>query len=136
MRARSMRHIETDDDLALYPPEARTPPPPEAEVATSPPTTGSRVATRLDRSWIVPLIVGALSAIAAYTLVRSRLVPVRAASTLMATLTVDTRPSAADLFIDGQRRGVTPLTLSLAPGAHTLTLQKAEAERVVPLTVA
>ena len=67
-----MWHIETDDDLALYPPEARTPPPPEAEVATSPPTTGSRVATRLDRSWIVPLIVGALSAFAAYTLVRSR----------------------------------------------------------------
>jgi hypothetical protein len=130
-----MRRIEAEDDLELYPTEARTLPPPEAEVGSAPPTAGSRMAIYLDRSWIVPLMVGALSAIAAHTLVRLRLVPVRAASVLMATLTVDTRPPAADLFIDGQRRGVTPLTLSLAPGAHTLTLRKAEAERIVPLTV-
>ena len=83
----------------------------------------------------MPLIVGALTAIAAYTLVRARLVPVRKASVLMATLTVDTRPPAADLFIDGQRRGVTPFSLSLAPGAHTLTLRRAAVERIVPLTV-
>jgi hypothetical protein len=52
-----------------------------------------------------------------------------------ATLTVDTQPAGADLFIDGRRRGATPLTLSIEPGAHALTLRSAGAERMVPLTV-
>jgi len=38
--------------------------------------------------------------------------------------------------VNGQRRGQTPLTMSIAPGAHTLTLRSAGAERTVPLTVA
>jgi hypothetical protein len=51
-------------------------------------------------------------------------------------LTVGTQPPGADLFIDGQRRGATPLTLSIEPGAHTLALRSAGAERMVPLTIA
>ena len=51
-------------------------------------------------------------------------------------LTIDTRPAAAEVLIDGERRGVTPLTLSLAPGAHSITVRNGRDERVVPLTIA
>jgi len=51
-------------------------------------------------------------------------------------LTIDTRQVASEVIIDGQRRGVTPLTLSLSPGAHTVTIRTGGDERVVPLTIA
>jgi len=52
------------------------------------------------------------------------------------SLTIQTRPEAADVIVDGERRGVTPLTLSLAPGAHVMTVRTGADERVVPLTIA
>jgi hypothetical protein len=51
-------------------------------------------------------------------------------------LTVDTRPGVSEVLIDGARRGTTPLTLSLTPGAYTLTIRNGSDERVVPLTIA
>jgi serine/threonine-protein kinase len=51
-------------------------------------------------------------------------------------LTIDTRPAGSQVLIDGQGRGVTPLTLALEPGAHTITVRNAGDERVVPLTIA
>ncbi len=48
---------------------------------------------------------------------------------------VTTRPAGADVLIDGQHRGVTPLELSLSPGAHSLVVRAAGDERAVPLTV-
>jgi hypothetical protein len=51
-------------------------------------------------------------------------------------LTIATRPSDAEVLINGERRGTTPLTLSLAPGAHTITIRNGSDERVVPLTIA
>jgi hypothetical protein len=53
-----------------------------------------------------------------------------------ATLTLDTRPVGAEVLIDGQRRGSSPLTVSLPPGAHTMTLRHGRDERTVPLTLA
>ena len=51
-------------------------------------------------------------------------------------LTIETRPVASEVLIDGERRGTTPLTLSLAPGPHTITVRNGSDERVVPLTIA
>jgi len=51
-------------------------------------------------------------------------------------LTIDTRPAGSQVLIDGQGRGVTPLTLALEPGAHTITVRSGGDERVVPLTIA
>jgi len=51
-------------------------------------------------------------------------------------LTIDTRPASAEVLIDGARRGVTPLTLALTPGAHTITIRNESDRRVVPLTIA
>jgi hypothetical protein len=51
-------------------------------------------------------------------------------------LTIVTRPAGADVTVDGERRGTTPLTLSVTPGAHTVSVRSGSAERVLPLTVA
>jgi len=50
-------------------------------------------------------------------------------------LTIDTRSVSSEVIIDGERRGVSPLTVSLPPGAHTLTVRSDHDERVVPLTM-
>ena len=51
-------------------------------------------------------------------------------------LTVDTRPSGADVTIDGEPRGTAPLSLVLAAGAHTLTVRRGGDERTVSLQIA
>ncbi len=51
-------------------------------------------------------------------------------------LVVQSRPVAARVSIDGEERGVTPLTLALPSGAHVLEIQSGKSEpRVVPLTI-
>ncbi|MEW6321745.1 MAG: PEGA domain-containing protein [Acidobacteriota bacterium] len=51
-------------------------------------------------------------------------------------LVVESRPPAARVRIDGEDRGVTPLTVRLAPGTHVLEVRSGTAEpRVIPLTI-
>ncbi len=40
------------------------------------------------------------------------------------TLVVQSQPAGATVLADGQRLGTTPMTLSLAPGPHSVTLQR------------
>jgi hypothetical protein len=54
----------------------------------------------------------------------------------LARLTVTTRPDGAQVSIDGEARGVTPLTLSVNPGPHTLAVRTGGQERVVPIMAA
>jgi hypothetical protein len=51
-------------------------------------------------------------------------------------LVVETRPVAARVSIDGEDRGVAPLTVVLPSGAHVLEVQIGRSEpRVIPLTI-
>ena len=51
-------------------------------------------------------------------------------------LVVQSRPVAARVSVDGEERGVTPLTLVLPSGAHVLEVQSGKSEpRVIPLTI-
>ncbi len=51
-------------------------------------------------------------------------------------LVVQSRPVAARVSIDGEERGVTPLTLALPAGAYVLEVQSGKSEpRVIPLTI-
>ena len=51
-------------------------------------------------------------------------------------LVVQSRPVAARVSIDGEERGVTPLTVKLPSGAHVLEVQSGRSEpRVIPLTI-
>ena len=76
---------------------------------------------------------------AAVALLMFRISPVQSLAALQTrtgNLTIQTRPDGSEVLVDGERRGVTPLTLTLAPGAHTLTVQNGSDTRVVPLTIA
>ena len=51
-------------------------------------------------------------------------------------LVVQSRPVAARVSVDGEERGVTPLTLTLPSGAHVLEVQSGKSEpRVIPLII-
>jgi len=52
------------------------------------------------------------------------------------TFTVETVPAGADVIIDGQSRGSTPLKVSLPPGPHTAVVSHGAEERRVPLMLA
>lgn len=53
----------------------------------------------------------------------------------MGTLAIQTNPTGASVEIDGQPRGVTPLSLSLSPGRHTLKLANEGNVRSMPITI-
>ncbi len=50
-------------------------------------------------------------------------------------LVVETMPAGAAVLIDDRPRGVTPLTLELAPGSHVLRVVGDGEPRVIPLTI-
>jgi serine/threonine protein kinase len=52
------------------------------------------------------------------------------------TLIVDSNPPGAQVVVDGEARGTTPVNLTLKAGAHTLELRGAGEPRVIPLMVA
>jgi hypothetical protein len=64
-----------------------------------------------------------------------RLMPVDAATPRAANLTIVTQPAGVDVLVNGESRGVTPLSLSLDAGAHKVTLRQGTEERVLPLTL-
>jgi PEGA domain-containing protein len=58
-----------------------------------------------------------------------------AAPTADGTLTVNTNPPGAKVFVDGVSRGVTPLSVALKPGTHALELRGDGTPRLMPITV-
>jgi len=125
--------------LLAFPSEAapRTEPVPIADVATRPASRVSQpVGPRLLR-WILLLVsIIVLPSLALLAMGRFPMPQFTAGQARGGTLTIGTRPVASEVLIDGQHRGMTPLTLSLAPGAHTITVRSGSDERVVPLTIA
>ena len=68
--------------------------------------------------------------------VPARSKPVQPMEPRPARVALDTRPSGADVLIDEEVRGRTPLRLSLKPGHHMITIRRGSEERNVPLEVA
>lgn len=52
------------------------------------------------------------------------------------SLTMTTTPPGAQLFVDGVERGVTPVTVTLKPGSHSLEVRGGGAPRLLPITIA
>jgi hypothetical protein len=65
----------------------------------------------------------------------SRLYLPSAAAEAPGTLVVSTNPAGVPVVIDGQPRGVTPLTLELSPGTHELRLATSGEPRIIPLRI-
>src|SRR5262249_22706419 len=51
-------------------------------------------------------------------------------------LTIETRPANLEILLDGKHGGMTPLTLTVVPGLHSVTIRNGSEERVVPVTIA
>lgn len=87
-----------------------------------------------------PMVAAVLVAVAvigiAATVARPRLFPSAPARVTTGTLIITTDPSGAQASVDGVAHGVTPLTLALPPGAHTLIVRGEHGERTVPVTIA
>lgn len=50
-------------------------------------------------------------------------------------LAIMSQPAGGDVIVDGQRRGVTPLTLSLPAGAHAVQLNRGDVSRSISVTI-
>jgi hypothetical protein len=61
--------------------------------------------------------------------------PTPAAAPAQGTVSVTSNPSGAEVIIDNEVRGVTPLKLTLPAGSYTLELRHAHIVKTMPLTV-
>jgi hypothetical protein len=111
----------------FVPPE---PPPPVENVRHS-------VAAKnpMSRLKLVAAAVLLIALTAAVTLGALRYMAAPVAADGMGTLVVQTNPTGATVEIDGQPRGVTPLSLDLSPGRHTLKLANEGNVRSMPITI-
>src|SRR5262245_32142924 len=91
---------------------------------------------RVGVALVLPLVLAILLAAAAtFGLTRAGWLRLSAAPQ-SGTVTLVTRPAGAQVTINGAPRGVTPITVSLLPGAHTIGVRLGRQERVIPVTVA
>ncbi len=114
-------------------------PPAPAQPATAPPVEQVRQSvsaknpiTKFKLAAAAVLLIGLTSAI---TLGALRYMAAPVAADGMGTLIVQTNPSGASVDVDGQPRGMTPLSLSLSPGRHTLKLANEGNVRSMPITI-
>ena len=111
-------------------PTAAAAPPPVEHVRQS--VAAKYPLSRFKLAAAAALLVGLTSAI---TLGALRYTAAPVAADGMGTLSVQTNPSGVSVDVDGQPRGVTPLTLSLSPGRHTLKIANEGNVRSMPITI-
>jgi hypothetical protein len=86
------------------------------------------------RRWLAVAALVALLVSGGAFVSRQYLVPTAVAEA-PGTLVVATNPPGVPVLIDGQPRGVTPLSVELAPGSHELRLEAESGPRIIPVTV-
>jgi serine/threonine protein kinase len=112
--------------------ETPAPPPPEPVEQVRQSVPGGNPFSRLKLAAAAALLIGVTSAI---TLAALRYMAAPVAADGMGTLLVQTNPSGASVEIDGQAHGITPLSLDLSPGRHTLKLANEGNIRSMPITI-
>jgi hypothetical protein len=93
-------------------------------------SSGFRIPWKMAAAAIVVLVTG----LAALNM--EWLGPSRAAAIPPGTLVVETTPPGSEVFIDGERRGVTPAVLQVSPGRHEMKLTRKGAEHAWSIDVA
>jgi serine/threonine protein kinase len=84
--------------------------------------------------WIAAAIV-LVALTSGATLAVGRIMSPAAAPESLGTLSVQTNPAGATVVIDGQQRGMTPLSLQLKPGRHVVELVTDGDVRSIPVTI-
>jgi hypothetical protein len=120
-----------EDTLAAFLPESASP---ANEEDVTPPAGQAR------RTWRRPItltvVVAVLAAALALFQFQLRAPSIQALASPTGRLVVDTRPAGADVSLNGERRGNTPLSLDLPPGAYTLVVGRGGQTRAVPVQIA
>lgn len=121
-------------------PVTLTVPEPRSVAPTTPSTPGSLNVPQPDavhrqqpRDSRAGMLAGAIALAAAVSGGAWWFIAARTPST--GSLRVETDAPGATVTIDGAARGTTPLTLALAPGAHTVVVTQGSVTRTLPLTV-
>ena len=96
------------------------------------------VSKRRGRVWqsVTASVVSAAVAATLGVKVASRVPMEPAVALAPGTLELSSGPAGVDAFVDGAFRGLTPLSIDLAPGVHTIDLYRPSAERQsIPITL-
>jgi PEGA domain-containing protein len=84
--------------------------------------------------WMIAAAVSVVALIAAAFVLMPRW-RANVPSPQLGQLVIDSQPAGAEVLVDGVRRGVTPLTLTLAGGSHALQLTRDTVTRNIPVTI-
>jgi hypothetical protein len=87
------------------------------------------------KQWQLAAAAVALITLAGAGVPAARRYVATSAPTIDGRLTMSTTPPGAKLFVDGVERGVTPVTLTLKAGAHSLELRGDGPPRLMPITM-
>jgi hypothetical protein len=105
-------------------------------LAAVPEVPGDRARPRGRRMpWIIGATITGLLVLLIVPLAQWRAVAIRSPAPVPGKLTIDSRPAGIGVSIDGEDRGVTPLSLALSPGAHSMILRDGAKLKTVPLTI-
>ena len=130
--------VRVPDPVRWTPPASYPPPRPAAHIA--PPVVHTPpAADALDprKRWQLAAAAVALIAVAGAGIAAARRYTATPAPAVAdGTLTVNTNPPGAHVFVDGVERGATPLSVTLKPGTHALELRGDGTPRLMPITVA
>jgi hypothetical protein len=85
--------------------------------------------------WRIAAMLLALVAAAEAAYIGSRMLGSSAPAGRRGTLKVDSRPSGAQVKVNGQVRGTTPMSLPLDAGAHVVEIAAGAEPRVIPITL-
>ena len=91
--------------------------------------------SRIPRPFAIAAVVAALLAIGALVAARWFFAPAAGPSG-SGTVSIITNPAGAQVIVDGESRGVTPVTLTLKAGVHVMQLRGAGQSRSMPVAIA
>ena len=124
----SGRYLDTHSSRHVAPPLDLSPRHEPFHYDPPPATTSGK------RMWIAVAAI-AVIAVAGVSVPTARRFMSPSASVAEGTLVMNTTPPGAKLFVDGVERGVTPLTVALKPGSHSIEVRGDGAPRLMPIVV-
>jgi eukaryotic-like serine/threonine-protein kinase len=119
--------------------ESVAPPPDGVRAGDSPARRSPSRPVQKRVVWSLLAAIGAMLAAGSLVVLLSvpaRSKPLQPMEARPARVTLDTRPSGAEVLLHEEVRGRTPLTLTLKPGHHIITIRRGSEQRNLPLDIA
>jgi hypothetical protein len=108
----------------------------DAEIAALTPPPAARTKPVWASPWMAVVIVALIGVTMGVTMLgRSGTAAPAASGAGTGTLEIGTSPDGVTVLIDGTSKGVTPLSVTLSPGAHVVELVSGSNRRTLPVTM-